>query len=154
MKKHESRQDEPEDREAERYEDVFGDRKNYGLHFTVAILSFVLFGLVPPLVYGFTFCKPEDKILKIPTVTIVTVFCTGLLGVGKAYIQKATNCVEYVNIIGKCIVDAIGTSVLTTLGGDLIEKYFEQARWFEPNKIPTFLFQPSMSFENGTWAAF
>ncbi|XP_038897301.1 membrane protein of ER body-like protein isoform X2 [Benincasa hispida] len=156
IKNHESGTDEAEDQEnSERYENVFGDRKNYRLHFGVALLSFVLFGLMPPLVYCFTFCKPEDKILKVPTVTIVVVLCIALLGVAKAYIERKTNCVEFVNIIGNCVVDALGTSVLTTIGGELIENYIDKAGWFDPNKIPT-LFQPGFSFENGTsaWGGF
>lgn len=130
---------------------MFGDRKNYRLHFSVAILSFIVFGLVPPLVYGFTFCKPEQKTLKIPTVTIVTVLCIALLGVAKAYIERKTSCPEYINIMGKCIVDALGTTVLSTIGGDLIGNYIEKTGWFEPNKIPTLLFHSAaFSFQNAT----
>lgn len=139
----ESGPDEQREEEVDRYEQVFGDRKNYRLHLTVAILSFLIFGLVPPLLYGFTFRKPEDKFLKIPTVTIVSVLCIGLLGVGKAYIEKPENCLVYVHIIGGCIADAIGTSAVTTLGGELIQNYVDRAGWFdfEPNKVPTFSYQ-------------
>ena len=148
----ESGADEQREEEVDTYEQVFGDRQNHRLHLTVAIISFLILGLVPPLLYGFTFRKPEDKFLKIPTVTIVSVLCIGLLGVGKAYIEKPENCLVYVHIIGGCIADAIGTSAVTTFGGELIQNYIDQAGWFdfEPNKVPTLLL-PGMDFRYQTW---
>ena len=148
----ESGADEQREEEVDTYEQVFGDRQNHRLHLTVAIISFLILGLVPPLLYGFTFRKPEDKFLKIPTVTIVSVLCIGLLGVGKAYIEKPENCLVYVHIIGGCIADAIGTSAVTTFGGELIQNYVDRAGWFdfEPNKVPTLLL-PGMDFRYQTW---
>ncbi|KAE8705260.1 hypothetical protein F3Y22_tig00110429pilonHSYRG00415 [Hibiscus syriacus] len=49
------------DNEEDRYRAVLGQRQNFVLHVIVAVVSFLFFGLVPPVVYGFSFRKSDDK---------------------------------------------------------------------------------------------
>ncbi|KAL7162971.1 hypothetical protein ACSBR2_039136 [Camellia fascicularis] len=38
----------------DKYQELLGRRENFLLHATVAILSFLIFGLLPPVIYGFS----------------------------------------------------------------------------------------------------
>ncbi|KAJ6775707.1 MEMBRANE PROTEIN OF ER BODY-LIKE PROTEIN [Salix purpurea] len=52
----------------DRYQETLGRRDNFSLHATLSILSFLIFGLLPPVVYGFSFRKSDDRDLKLAAV--------------------------------------------------------------------------------------
>ncbi|XP_038898255.1 uncharacterized protein LOC120085971 isoform X2 [Benincasa hispida] len=138
----------------DRYEVVLGNRENYILHFTLAIFSFVLFGLVPPLVYGFSFTKSNDKDLKLAAVAGASLLCVILLAFGKAYIQRPNRWDVYVKIVASYIVIAAGAGGFSYLAGDLIDKLIKKYGWFEEN--PAFnlsLPLPEMSLAKPAWGS-
>ncbi|CAN1143778.1 Membrane protein of ER body 1 [Linum perenne] len=78
----------------DRYQRTLGRRENSALHFTAAILSFLLCGLLPTITYGFTFQaqsgdinnkNKEEKLIAAGTVSLA---CIILLAIGKAQIEK------------------------------------------------------------------
>lgn len=54
-------------------------------------LSFLIFGSVPPIVYGFSFRESDDRDQKIAAVALATFFCIGLLALLKASVQTPHN---------------------------------------------------------------
>lgn len=139
----------------DRYEVVLGNRENYILHFTLAIFSFVLFGLVPPLVYGFSFTKSNDKDLKLAAVAGASLLCIILLALGKAYIQRPNRWDVYFKMVASYVVIAAGAGGFSYLAGDLLDKVIKKYGWFEEN--PAFnlisLPLPEMSLAKPAWGS-
>ncbi|KAF2284532.1 hypothetical protein GH714_026177 [Hevea brasiliensis] len=78
----------------DRYEDLLGKRQNFILHAPVAILSFVVFGLVPPVVYAFSFQKSDNKHYTLAAVAAASLLCIVVLAIVKGYVQKPPqNCI-------------------------------------------------------------
>ncbi|KAI7984091.1 Membrane protein of ER body 1 [Camellia lanceoleosa] len=73
--------------QVDRYKELLGQRKNFLLHATVAVLAFLIFGLIPPVTYGFSFHQTDDKNLKLVVVTAASLLCIAILAIGKAYIH-------------------------------------------------------------------
>lgn len=61
--------------QGDRYKELFGRRENFVIHATVAILSYIIVGLVPHLVYGFSFRKNDNKELKLAVVPVASLLC-------------------------------------------------------------------------------
>ncbi|WCJ23192.1 Vacuolar iron transporter (VIT) family protein [Euphorbia peplus] len=53
-----------------RYEATLGRNGKFPLHATVAIISFVVFGMLAPVIYGFSFRASDDKDLKLAVVGV------------------------------------------------------------------------------------
>ncbi|XP_008458056.2 uncharacterized protein LOC103497596 isoform X1 [Cucumis melo] len=143
-----------DDDHVDRYEVVLGNRENYILHFVLAIFSFVLFGLVPPLVYGFSFTKSNDKDLKLAAVAGASLLCITLLALGKAYIQRPNRWDVYIKTVVSYIVIAAGAGGFSYLAGNLIDKCVKKYGWFEEN--PAFnlgLPLPEMSLVKAAWGS-
>ncbi|CAK9309832.1 unnamed protein product [Citrullus colocynthis] len=139
----------------DRYEVILGNRENYILHFTLAIFSFVLFGLVPPLIYGFSFTKSNDKDLKLAAVAGASLLCIILLALGKAYIQRPNRWDVYFKMVASYVIIAAGAGGFSYLGGDLLDKVIKKYGWFEEN--PAFnlisLPLPEMSLAKPAWGS-
>ncbi|KAL5562134.1 hypothetical protein UlMin_031881 [Ulmus minor] len=105
--------------EVEKYQQLLGKRENFLLHASVAILSFLVFGLVSPLVYGFSFRQSDDKDLKLAVVAAASFFCIILLAIGKAHIKTPRN---YMKTVMYYIVVGIGVSGVSYFAGKLINK--------------------------------
>ncbi|XP_022953307.1 uncharacterized protein LOC111455896 isoform X1 [Cucurbita moschata] len=146
---------EADDREhVDRYEVVLGRRENYILHFVLAIFSFILFGLIPPLVYGFSFTKSNDKDFKLAAVAGASLLCIMLLALGKAYIQRPNRWEVYLKTVASYIVIAAGAGGFSYLAGDLIGKLINKYGWFEQS--PAFnlsLPLPEMSLGKPAWGS-
>ena len=54
--------------QVDRYQQVLGQKSNFIEHASVAILSFLVFGLVPPVVYGFSFYESDNREPKLAAV--------------------------------------------------------------------------------------
>ncbi|XP_040365720.1 membrane protein of ER body 2-like isoform X2 [Rosa chinensis] len=110
-----------------KYKEVLGNKDNFFFHVPVAILSFLIFGLVPPLVYGFSFSQSDDSNLKIAAVAASSILCIILLAIGKAYIQTPP---KYIKTVLYYIVIGVGAAGVSYLVGDLIDKLVEKLGWF------------------------
>ncbi|KAJ6764626.1 MEMBRANE PROTEIN OF ER BODY-LIKE PROTEIN [Salix koriyanagi] len=73
---------------SDRYQETLGRRDNFSLHAALSILSFLIFGLLPPVMYGFSFRKSDDRDLKLAAVGGASLFCIILLAIGKAHTQR------------------------------------------------------------------
>ncbi|XP_059660126.1 membrane protein of ER body-like protein isoform X2 [Cornus florida] len=68
--------------ENDQYEELLGGKCS--LHAIVALLSFLVFGLIPPVTYAFSFWKSDNKDLKLVAVAAASILCMVILAFGKA----------------------------------------------------------------------
>ncbi|XP_023549033.1 membrane protein of ER body-like protein [Cucurbita pepo subsp. pepo] len=135
------------------YEEALGDRQHYLLHYTIAILSFLIFGLLPPLVYGFSFRDTDDGDLKLAAVAASSLLCIALLAIAKAYAQRAQNWQAYAKTLVYYITLGFGASGLSYLAGKEFDKLLEQFGWFKGDPLPPTLLLPNMDFATPTWGS-
>ncbi|KAM5563042.1 membrane protein of ER body-like protein [Rosa sericea] len=135
------------DEQVDRYEEVLGKRENFFLHASVAILSFLIFGLVPPLVYCFSFRQSNDTDLKLAVVAASSLLCIILLSTGKAYIQRPQ---KYIKTLLYYVIIGVGAAGVSYLAGDLIDKLIEKLGWFNSTVSGT-LPLPQMSIVKPAW---
>ncbi len=117
--------------QVDRYQEVLGQKRNFVLHASVAISSFIVFGLVPPVVYGFSFYESNNRDLKLAVVAAASLSCITLLAIVKAYNQKPSKWNIYIKTILYYLGIGIGTSGISYLAGYLVRKLIEKLGWFE-----------------------
>lgn len=74
-----------QDTSNERYEEVLGRPGHFTFHSTIAVISYIVFGLMPPVIYGFTFRESDNRDYKLIAVALASLLCILLLAFGKAY---------------------------------------------------------------------
>ncbi|CAH8342481.1 unnamed protein product [Eruca vesicaria subsp. sativa] len=79
------------DQEKDRYNKLLGRRDNIRMHVLVAVLSYIFFGLIAPLVYAFSFYQTGIKNYKLVSVFSVSLVCAIMLGMIKVYVRKPVN---------------------------------------------------------------
>lgn len=65
-----------------------GRRSKYRLHVVIAVLSYILFGLLPPVTYGLSFRKSDNRENKMMVVAAASLACVALLAIGKAHVNR------------------------------------------------------------------
>ncbi|XP_019458967.1 PREDICTED: membrane protein of ER body-like protein [Lupinus angustifolius] len=117
----------------DRYNELLGQRNNFYVHAFIAIISFIVFGLMPPLVYGFSFHENGDKDFKLAAVLTVSLLCITLLSIAKAYTQKSNTFMAYFKTVIYYVSNGAVGSVLSYLAGDVVKKLLEKVSWLEPS---------------------
>ncbi|XP_066378669.1 membrane protein of ER body-like protein [Miscanthus floridulus] len=96
-----------------------GRRSKYQLHMVIAILSYILFGLLPPVIYGLSFRTSDNRENKMLVVAAVSLLCIALLAIGKAHVKRPrtyfTTLLYYLSI-------GFSSSGLSYVAGVLITK--------------------------------
>ncbi|WVZ82985.1 hypothetical protein U9M48_030180 [Paspalum notatum var. saurae] len=96
-----------------------GRRSKYQLHMVIAILSYILFGLLPPVVYGLSFRTSDNRENKMMVVAAASLLCIALLAIGKAHVKRPrtyiTTLLYYLSIGFSC-------SGLSYVAGILVTK--------------------------------
>ncbi|CAK7355915.1 unnamed protein product [Dovyalis caffra] len=137
--------------QVDRYQEMLGRRENFLLHATITLLSFLVFGLVPPVVYGFTFMETDDKNFKLAAVAVASLLCITILAIGKAYIQKPPK--HYIKTVLQYFVTGIMASGVSYVAGDLAKKLIEKLGWFNSGEaVPMPLAE--MSSGRLAWASY
>ncbi|KAL3615957.1 hypothetical protein CASFOL_040251 [Castilleja foliolosa] len=124
---------ETSNRDKDKYQELLGTRGHFLLHSTFAVLSFLLFGLMPPVIYGFAFRESDDKDYKILAVAAASFACILVLAIVKAYVQKLSKWSEYVKTVFYYVTMAISVSGVSYAAGDLFKMLMERLGWFEPD---------------------
>ncbi|KAI5561628.1 hypothetical protein BDE02_15G000100 [Populus trichocarpa] len=132
----------------DRYQETLGRRDNFSFHATVSILSFLVFGLLPPVMYGFLFRKSDDRDLKLAAVGGASLFCIILLAAGKAHIQKKQP-KPYISTALYFFSIGLMASGASYIAGDLIGKLLQKIGGFESN-----LLQELKPSGPATWASY
>lgn len=117
------------------YEQKLGKRENFWIHGIVVILSFLVFGLVPPVVYGFSFLESDNKDLKLAAVGGASLICITLLAIAKAYVQETP---KYIKTVMYYLTIGIGVSGASYLAGNLVNQLLEKLGLFKSSQPATF----------------
>nr|XP_017243826.1 PREDICTED: membrane protein of ER body-like protein [Daucus carota subsp. sativus] len=130
-----------------KYQEKLGKKENFLLHATFAVLSFLVFGLIPPATYGYAFEKMNDKNLTLGAVAIAALLCIIILGSCKAYTMKSDKLSMYIKTIMYYVCIALMGSGVAYGVGDQINKLIENYSRVE--KTPGFpLSLPGVSSRN------
>ncbi|MED6155575.1 hypothetical protein PIB30_006443 [Stylosanthes scabra] len=119
----------------DKYYETLGKRDHFYLHTFVAVLSFLIFGLLPPVVYGFSFRESDDKDLKLAAVAGASLIGMTLLALAKAHTQRRPNSSRYViylTTVSYYVTSGVLASLLTYVAGAAVKRLVEQLGWFEP----------------------
>ncbi|KAM3359048.1 membrane protein of ER body-like protein isoform X1 [Capsicum galapagoense] len=138
--------------QVDQYGELLGQRKHFLLHATFALLSYFVFGLVPPVIYGFTFRKSNDKDYKLIAVAAASLLCVILLAAAKAYTRGANKFGKYFKTIVSYVIAAFMASGVGYAAGHLIKRLMDDFGWFDSKPAPSF-FSPEMISQNPAWAS-
>ncbi|KAF5451496.1 hypothetical protein F2P56_026602 [Juglans regia] len=128
----------------DRYLQLLGQKKNFIIHASVAVISFLVFGLVPPVVYGFSFYKSDNSYLKLAVVAAASLICITILAIAKAYIKRPTRWYMYLRTVTYYVSLGVGASGISYLAGYLFKLLADKLGWFESSAAVT-LSLPGMS---------
>lgn len=125
-----------------RYWEVLGSRRNFRLHFTLAIASYIVFGLLPPVVYCFSFRISDNKEYKLLALAGASFLCITLLAIGKAHVkpQKA-----YIKTLLDYLSLAVSTSGISYVAGVMVKRLLESLGLFAHNNAAL---SPTLSFQD------
>lgn len=116
------------DEQTGRYWKLLGRKSNFGLHATVAIMSYIFFGLLPPIIYGFSFRERDIKEDKLIAVASSSLLCIALLSIGKAYVSEPKS---YIKTFLYYIGLGFSASGLSFVAGVLIHRFLDQLGLFQ-----------------------
>ncbi|CAH2077739.1 unnamed protein product [Thlaspi arvense] len=122
--------DSEEEEEEDRYEENLGRRERSRIHRLIAISSFVVCGLIPPLVYGFSFRRRIEKRQEYKTLAVyaVSMLCIVLLSIAKAYVSKRR---EYLKTLVRYTAMATTASGLSQFLGYLVSQWLEKSGFYD-----------------------
>ncbi|MBA0564014.1 hypothetical protein Golob_008973 [Gossypium lobatum] len=135
------------DVEEDRYQVLLGRRQNFKLHAFVAILSFLIFGLVPPVVYGFSFRNSDDKDFKLAAMAGASLICIILLALGKGHVRKPNR--AYFRTVFYYLGLGITASGISYVVGQLLKKLAEQLGLFDSSSTVSMPFLETIPMEVG-----
>lgn len=107
-----------------RYQEQLGRHENFILHAVVAILSFLIFGSVPIVVYGFLIRKNYQTELKLAAVATASMICIILLAAGKVYTKRPPK--SYSKTIFYYVTMSLAASGVSYIVGGLIMDFIEK----------------------------
>eukprot|EP00257_Ricinus_communis_P023163 XP_015583072.1 membrane protein of ER body-like protein isoform X2 [Ricinus communis] len=136
----------------DRYQELLGKRQNFFLHATVAILSFLVFGLVPPVVYGFSFRKSDNMDYKLAAVAAASLLCITILAICKAYVRRPPK--NYIETVLHYAVVGLMASGVSYLAGELIKKLIEKLGLFNSEVAVTMPRSEMSSGRPAAWASY
>ena len=114
----------------------------------MTVISFLLFGMVAPITYSFSFLKNDDKDLKIIAVVAASLVCIAMLAIAKAYIQKESSFYGYVKTVLYFVIPRFMASGLSYVVGDLVKKLglFDSSLDFTLSLLGTGRIKPRWGF--------
>ncbi|KAL3025965.1 hypothetical protein AAZX31_04G206200 [Glycine max] len=119
----------------DRYQELLGRRANFLLHAVVAVLSFLIFGSVPLVVYGLLIRVHYYEEVKNAAVAATSVVCIILLAIGKVYTSRPPK--TYVKTVLQYVTLALATSGISYIVGDLVKDFLEKISGSESVNVLT-----------------
>ncbi|KAM3206418.1 hypothetical protein ACQJBY_061861 [Aegilops geniculata] len=133
-----------------------GRRSKARLHMVMALLSYMVFGLLPPVLYGLSFRESNDRENKMMAVAGASLACIALLALGKAHVHTRT----YFKTLMYYLMIAVSSSGLSYVAGVLITRLLVQYGIIEQGgsaRAPPGLSSPfayAAGAESSAWASF
>ncbi|CAH8348100.1 unnamed protein product [Eruca vesicaria subsp. sativa] len=120
--------------EETRYKRLLGRRENFLLHATIAILSFIITGLLPPVVYYFSFKGTHNKDYKVASVFGASLICIALLALAKAHVKNPRS--SYLKSVMYYATTAVLVSGITYVVGNVVNQLIEKYGWSDGSETP------------------
>ncbi|KAK7350791.1 hypothetical protein VNO77_09747 [Canavalia gladiata] len=108
----------------DQYQELLGRKENFLLHAVVAVLSFLIFGSVPLVVYGLLISKQYYAEVKIAVVAVASIVCIILLAIGKVYTSRTSK--SYIKTVLKYVTMALAASGLSYIAGNLFKELLDK----------------------------
>ncbi|KAK7317050.1 hypothetical protein RJT34_00962 [Clitoria ternatea] len=108
----------------DRYQEQLGSRANFVLHAFLVVLSFIIFGSVPLVVYGLLIQKNYSDEVKIAVVAATCVVCIIVLAFGKVYTRRPPK--SYAKTVLQYVAMALATSGISYIAGDLVKDLLDK----------------------------
>nr|XP_027093175.1 membrane protein of ER body 2-like isoform X1 [Coffea arabica] len=137
-----------------RYEEQLGRKEHFFLHAMLAVLSYLVFGLIPPVIYGFTFRESDDRDHKILAVAAASLLCIVILAIAKAYTRGEHKFMAYFKTILYYVTSAVMVSGIAYAVGNLVNKLLERLGWLNPATVEPRLFSQAKSFNPTSTASY
>lgn len=128
-----SAQTQTDDMEGDRYYQELGSRGKFPLHATLAVVSYLVFGLVAPITYGFSFRQSDDRDYKLAAVAAACLPCILLLALGKAHVGSKS----YIKTALHYLTMGVTASGVSFLVGVLVDWLLERLGLFESGSSST-----------------
>uniref|UniRef100_A0A8R7QXL9 Membrane protein of ER body-like protein n=2 Tax=Triticum urartu TaxID=4572 RepID=A0A8R7QXL9_TRIUA len=134
-----------------------GRRSKARLHMILALLSYIVFGLLPPILYGLSFRESNDRENKMMAVAGASLVCIALLALGKAHVKEAPR--TYFKTLMYYLTVAVSSSGLSYVAGVLITRLLvhfeiiEQGGSAAPPSLGLSL-PHSVGAQTSAWASF
>ncbi|KAM3196592.1 hypothetical protein ACQJBY_072342 [Aegilops geniculata] len=134
-----------------------GRRSKARLHMVLALLSYMVFGLLPPVIYGMSFRESNDRENKMMAVAGASLACIALLALGKAHVQTAPR--AYFKTLMYYLTIAVSSSGLSYVAGVLVTRLLEHFGVIEQGGSaapapPGLSFPHSVGAQTSAWASF
>ncbi|XP_075503079.1 membrane protein of ER body-like protein isoform X2 [Primulina tabacum] len=133
--------------QSDRYQELLGQRQNFKLHAIVCVLSYLIFGLTPIVVYGFSFRQSEESELKLVVVGAVSLVCIIALSIGKAYVCRPPK--AYVKTVVNFVILGFMASGISYAAGVLVKRFLERLGLFQSTSVSDMIFN-----RDSTWASY
>ncbi|KAK1412663.1 hypothetical protein QVD17_34091 [Tagetes erecta] len=112
-----------------KYNELLGQVNYFPLHTFFAILSFLVFGMVPPVTYKYSYHETKDRDFTLLVVATASILCVILLAILKAYINKCTIS-QYFKMVVYYIIIAVSVSSVSYVVGNLVMRLMKESGWF------------------------
>ncbi|CAN7110075.1 membrane protein of ER body-like protein isoform X2 [Brassica rapa] len=117
-----------------RYKRLLGRRENFTLHVTVSIISFIITGLLPPIVYYFSFSKTHNRDYKVASVFGASLLCIVLLAIAKAHVRSPRG--SHLKSVLKYAMIAVSVSGISYVVGNFVDQLLEKYGWSDGSETP------------------
>nr|XP_043610049.1 uncharacterized protein LOC122581821 [Erigeron canadensis] len=135
-----------------KYKELLGRVEHFPMHLFFAILSFLVFGIIPPLAYGYAFHETSDKDFTIAVVAIASLVGVALLAIFKAYIDRCDGFAGYFKTITYYLTTAVAVSGVSYVAGNLAMRLIEKLGLFETASGVAMSFLPEVVSANPSLA--
>lgn len=141
-----------QEQNTDHYEQQLGRPGHFLLHATITIISYLVFGLMSPIIYGFSFYKSDNKYLKLATLAAVSLVSITLLSTGKAYVQRPPK--AYM----KTVFSYIGLGIMVAgpgyLAGDLANMLLKKLAVFDSVSSSSSMALVEGTLVKGAWSSY
>lgn len=131
---------------------MLGHRENFVIHAIFIVLSYTVFGLVPPTVYGYSFRKSDDKELKLIAAAAASLLCIMVLATGKVYAQRPPK--SYLKTVTFYVVLGFMVSGVSFAAGQLMNRLLQKLGLFQSSSEVKLFQSGAIPADAAAWASY